>query len=123
MIVPEYGQFKLDESLAKLQPFQKRVTSKAKKPQRGTEKKASFKQLLVQTGKGVLSVALAKYLGISPETSGRKVAEATRVTQASAGAVPAVRAGVGAGRIPLKFVFLIGGVLFVVSALFLFRRK
>lgn len=126
MIVPEfeYGQFKLDESLTKLEPFKRRATTTKIKPQKAPpKKKSSFRQFLVQAGQGLLSVALAKYLGVPPSTKGTQVAEATRIVPATASVTPGAAPIARAKGIPLNLVFLIGGALFVVSAILLFRRK
>jgi len=129
MLGYEYGEFKLDESLAKLEPFKKRIkkrkeisptTTIVKK--RKNKKKRGIWSSIAEIGKGALSVALMKYLGISPKTPGEQVAEPTLIGQQRAEVVT------GIPTIPkradnMKFILLGGGVILIITAILLTRRR
>lgn len=133
MFVAEYGQFKLPESLGKLEPFKRSRAfhpslslTPSPKPTtvpQTTKAEPSLKTVIMDVAKGALTVALMKYLGMTPRTTGTQVSEPVMLHRpATVGAVAMPSPPPPRQRVPLGPLFLIGGAAFVVAALLLFRR-
>ena len=117
-----YGQFKLDESLIKLQPFKKMYSTKPVVSKPKVSKSPSLKSMLLEIGKGILSLQLMRYLGVKPQ-GGTQVTQPTMITRQASTISQIPQAPVSGRKVNLRMLFIFGGIALTALAIILFRRQ
>ena len=90
------------------------------------EKKNDLLKAIIEAGKGALSIALLKQLGIDPNTKGNRVAKGEIIDKEKKVKLPVeYRRPVRKARAGMSpaMMFTIGGIAIGIIALLLFRRK